>query len=59
METVTQAMALCGIVHFSLAQHTTPTAGIQEPLVFMKGIKIAQMEGSHQNKSLRHLSHGS
>ena len=31
---------LCGIVHFSLAQQTTPTAGIQEPLVFMKGMKL-------------------
>lgn len=31
---------LCGIVQFSLAQHATSTAGIQEPLVFMKVIKL-------------------
>lgn len=31
---------LCGIVQFSLAQHATPTAGIQDPLVFMKVIKL-------------------
>lgn len=31
---------LCGIMQFSLAQHAPPTAGIQEPLVFMKVIKL-------------------